>query len=163
MAKTKRSNPLLVVAGLGLLVGLYGVFEALVYRTEATGLGSYVPWGLGVVLYLLFLGLSAGGLLVNCLVYILGKKELDRVAGVVTYATLVTEVCAGIAIALDLGHWERMYRFISTPSLTSPMLNRGGRYQAYDKAYKDGQLVNKYGKMVGLYFENMVKAKDSMR
>jgi len=121
MAKTKRSNPLLVVAGLGLLVGLYGVFEALVYRTEATGLGSYVPWGLGVVLYLLFLGLSAGGLLVNCLVYILGKKELDRVAGVVTYATLVTEVCAGIAIALDLGHWERMYRFISTPSLTSPM------------------------------------------
>jgi len=71
MAKTKGSNPLLVVAGLGLLAGLYGVFEALVYRTEATGLGSYVPWGLGVALYLLFLGLSAGGLLVNCLVYIL--------------------------------------------------------------------------------------------
>ncbi|MEA4854921.1 MAG: NrfD/PsrC family molybdoenzyme membrane anchor subunit [Solidesulfovibrio sp.] len=121
MANTKLAKPLLVIAGLGLLAGLYGVFEALVYRTEPTGLGSYVPWGLGVALYLLFLGLSAGGLLVNCLVYILGKKELDRIAGVVTYATLITEVCAGIAIALDLGHWERMYRFFVSPSLTSPM------------------------------------------
>jgi anaerobic selenocysteine-containing dehydrogenase len=41
-------------------------------------------------------------------------------------------------------------------------LNRGGRFQEYEKAYKDGQLVNKYGKMVGIYFENLVKAKDSM-
>jgi molybdopterin-containing oxidoreductase family membrane subunit len=121
MANTKLSKPLLIIAGLGLLAGLYGVFEALVYRTAPTGLGSYVPWGLGVALYLLFLGLSAGGLLVNGLVYILGKTELDRIAGVVTYATLLTEVCAGIAIALDLGHWERMYRFIVSPSLTSPM------------------------------------------
>jgi len=121
MANTKLSKPLLIIAGLGLLAGLYGVFEALVYRTEPTGLGSYVPWGLGVALYLLFLGLSAGGLLVNCLVYILGRKELDRIAGIVTYSTLLTEVCAGIAIALDLGHWERMYRFIVSPSLTSPM------------------------------------------
>lgn len=121
MANTKRSNPLLLAAVLGLIAGLYGVFEALVFRTEPTGLGSYVPWGLGVALYLLFLGLSAGGLLINCLVYILGKKEMDRIAGIVTYATLLTEVCAGIAIALDLGHWERMYRFIVSPSPTSPM------------------------------------------
>ncbi len=42
------------------------------------------------------------------------------------------------------------------------VMNRGGRFQNYRQAYKDGQLVNKYGKMVGLYFENLVKAKNSM-
>jgi len=42
------------------------------------------------------------------------------------------------------------------------VLNRGGRFQEYQKAYKDGQLANKYGKMIGIYFENLVKTKHSM-
>ena len=42
------------------------------------------------------------------------------------------------------------------------VLNRGGRFQGYDKAYKDDQLANKYGKMVGIYFDNLVTTKNSM-
>jgi tetrathionate reductase subunit A len=42
------------------------------------------------------------------------------------------------------------------------VLNRGGRFQSYDKAYKDGRLSNPYDKMVGLYFENFVTTKNSM-
>jgi dimethyl sulfoxide reductase membrane subunit len=116
------SKPLLGLSLAGLAVGFYGIGEALIHRTAATGLGSYVPWGMGVSLYLLFLGLSAGGLLVSCLISFCGMAELKKVSGLATYATLVAEVCAGIAIALDLGHWERMFRFLSSPNLSSPML-----------------------------------------
>jgi anaerobic selenocysteine-containing dehydrogenase len=42
------------------------------------------------------------------------------------------------------------------------VMNRGGRFQEYDKAYKDGQLANKYGKMVGIYFDKLVSTKNSM-
>ncbi|MBI4797881.1 MAG: molybdopterin-dependent oxidoreductase [Desulfarculus sp.] len=42
------------------------------------------------------------------------------------------------------------------------VLNRGGRFQEYAKAFKDGQLTNKYGKMVGIYFDNLAKTKHSM-
>ena len=42
------------------------------------------------------------------------------------------------------------------------VLNRGGRFQEYQKAYKDGQLANKYGKMVGIYFDKLVTTKNSM-
>ena len=42
------------------------------------------------------------------------------------------------------------------------VLNRGGRFQGYQKAYKDGQLANKYGKMVGIYFEKLATTKNSM-
>lgn len=42
------------------------------------------------------------------------------------------------------------------------VMNRGGRFQEYQKAYKDGQLANKYGKLVGLYFEKQVTTKNSM-
>ena len=42
------------------------------------------------------------------------------------------------------------------------VLNRGGRFQAYHQAYKDRQLTNKYGKLVGIYFDKMVTSKNSM-
>ena len=42
------------------------------------------------------------------------------------------------------------------------VLNRGGRFQGYAQAYKGDQLANKYGKMLGIYFDNLVSAKNSM-
>jgi tetrathionate reductase subunit A len=42
------------------------------------------------------------------------------------------------------------------------VLNRGGRFQSYAKAYKDNRLTNAYDKMVGLYFEKFVTTKNSM-
>ena len=41
-------------------------------------------------------------------------------------------------------------------------LNRGGRFQGYQQAYKDGQLANKYGKLVGIYFEKFTTTKNAM-
>ncbi len=42
------------------------------------------------------------------------------------------------------------------------VLNRGGRFQGYQQAYKDGQMVNKYGKMVGIYMQNLATTKNAM-
>jgi tetrathionate reductase subunit A len=42
------------------------------------------------------------------------------------------------------------------------VLNRGGRFQGYAQAYKDGQLANKYGKLVGIYMEKLATTKHSM-
>ena len=61
----------------------------------------------------------------------------------------------------DAERWRKVVGPELWPSVVY-CLNRGGRFQEYDKAYKDGQLANKYGKMVGIYFENLAKAKDSM-
>jgi anaerobic selenocysteine-containing dehydrogenase len=49
-------------------------------------------------------------------------------------------------------HWRRVVT----------VLNRGGRYQDYEKAF-DGALVkNRYGKQINLYCEKVAKTKDSM-
>lgn len=42
------------------------------------------------------------------------------------------------------------------------VLNRGGRFQGYRQAYKDGQLSNKYGKLVGIYFDKLATTRNSM-
>jgi len=65
------------------------------------------------------------------------------------------------ASVFDLERWKSVVGETLWPHVVY-ILNRGGRFQPYDKAYQDGRLANKYGKMVGLYFENLVKTKHSM-
>jgi anaerobic selenocysteine-containing dehydrogenase len=42
------------------------------------------------------------------------------------------------------------------------VLNRGGRFQDYEKSYEGEQLKNKYGKLINLYCEKVARSKNSM-
>ncbi len=42
------------------------------------------------------------------------------------------------------------------------VLNRGGRYQAFDKAYKGAQVANKYGRLICLYQEKTATSINTM-
>jgi anaerobic selenocysteine-containing dehydrogenase len=42
------------------------------------------------------------------------------------------------------------------------VLNRGGRFQAYDKAFDGEKFANKYGQLINLYLEKYAKAKSPM-
>ncbi|MBI3762931.1 MAG: molybdopterin-dependent oxidoreductase, partial [Chloroflexi bacterium] len=42
------------------------------------------------------------------------------------------------------------------------VLNRGGRFQAFEKAYKDGQVTNKYGRLINVYQEKTYGVKSAM-
>jgi anaerobic selenocysteine-containing dehydrogenase len=61
----------------------------------------------------------------------------------------------------DLNRWKAVVGAEWWPHVAY-VLNRGGRFQEYEKAYKDGQLANKYGKLVGIYMEKQVTTKNSM-
>lgn len=61
----------------------------------------------------------------------------------------------------DLNRWKAIVGQELWPQVVY-VLNRGGRFQEYEKAYKEGQLSNKYGKMVGIYFEKLASTKNSM-
>jgi hypothetical protein len=37
------------------------------------------------------------------------------------------------------------------------VLNRGGRYQDYEKAYDGEKFANKYGQLINLFWKNMPK------
>src|SRR3989338_9596724 len=42
------------------------------------------------------------------------------------------------------------------------MLNRGGRFQDFEKSYDGEHLKNKYGKLINIYSEKVAKAKNPM-
>jgi len=61
----------------------------------------------------------------------------------------------------DAKRWESVVGAEWWPRVVY-VLNRGGRFQGYNESFKNDQLVNKYGKLVGIYFDNLVNARDSM-
>jgi anaerobic selenocysteine-containing dehydrogenase len=63
--------------------------------------------------------------------------------------------------AFDSNQWKELLGPEWWPQVVY-VLNRGGRFQAYGKAYKEEQLANKYGKMVGIYFDKLVTTKHAM-
>jgi anaerobic selenocysteine-containing dehydrogenase len=61
----------------------------------------------------------------------------------------------------DLNRWKAVVGPEWWPHVVT-VLNRGGRFQEYEKAYKDGQMTHKYGKLVGIYFDKLATTKNSM-
>jgi tetrathionate reductase subunit A len=61
----------------------------------------------------------------------------------------------------DAERWKRVVGPELWPHVVY-VLNRGGRFQGYNESYKNEQLVNKYDKMIGLYFERLATSKHSM-
>jgi anaerobic selenocysteine-containing dehydrogenase len=61
----------------------------------------------------------------------------------------------------DLKRWKAAVGPALWPHVVY-VINRGGRFQGYGEAYKDGQMVNKYGKLVGIYFDKLATTLHSM-
>jgi Ni/Fe-hydrogenase subunit HybB-like protein len=118
--KYKYFIPLLILALAGLAVGAFGLVDRLQHGLNPTALGSYIPWGLWVAFYLLFLGLSAGAFLVTIMTYVLGMKQFEHIGPLSAFVVLVALICEVQFILLDLGQWHRaLYQFFLTPSFTS--------------------------------------------
>jgi molybdopterin-containing oxidoreductase family membrane subunit len=75
--------------------------------------------GLWVAFDLLFLGLTAGAYIVIVLTYGFGMKQFEPLVPLSVFSLLVSLLCEGIIISLDLGHPLRVYRFLVTPSFSS--------------------------------------------
>ena len=66
-----------------------------------------VPWGIMVVLYIYFIGLSAGSFLISTFVYVFGVKRFEAIGPLALIQALICMIVALAVIFLDLGHPER--------------------------------------------------------
>lgn len=115
MKNDRYFKVLIVMAVIGLVLGSFGVIKTLLYGKHATDLGSYVPWGLWVAVYLFFLGLTAGAFLITILTYVFRVKIFAPIGPLSAFTVLVAIVCEVIIISFDLGHFARAYRFLINP------------------------------------------------
>jgi molybdopterin-containing oxidoreductase family membrane subunit len=118
-------NPRLV--GTGALLALVLVAALFAYSTQfarglgVTGLNQPVHWGLYIVNFVFFIGLSAGGIIVASLVHAVGLHQFRSVARIAELMAISCLVLATTFIVLDLGRPDRLLYVMRYPQVRSPL------------------------------------------
>ncbi|RME83279.1 MAG: molybdopterin oxidoreductase [Caldilineae bacterium] len=110
-----------LIAIVGFVVGLYGVYMRLSAGHQAANYGSYVPWGLWVAGYIYCIGLSAGAFLMSTLVYVFRIERLKKIGKLALFTALVSLFAALFLIWMDLGHPLRAYKLVINTNFRSIM------------------------------------------
>lgn len=88
----------------------------------ATGMRNLAPWGLGIVCFMFFIGLSAGSLLVGVGPRALGMKGCQALEKPAVWLSISCAVAAGLAILSDLGNPLRAFQMIVGGNMASPLM-----------------------------------------
>lgn len=107
---------ILVLGGFGLWI--YQMTRGL-YITDMRNLTS---WGLYITFFMLFVGLSAGGLIISTVPRVFGLRGFKCVSKVAIYLSICCTVLAGVFIVIDMGHPVRLWRMLASPNLSSPLI-----------------------------------------
>jgi len=86
------------------------------------GTTDRIPWGLLVVNYVTFIGLSAGGVIIASLVHILNLQKFKSVATFAELLAIISIVLVPVFIAFDLGRPDRALNLILFGRIESPLV-----------------------------------------
>lgn len=106
-----------IIAGLGFLVGLVGLFNRITGGHLVAAYNTYVPWGLWIAVYVTLIGVSVGAFLVAVLGYGFGVKAVQPVGKMALLTALAALAGGLVSVWLDLGH---PWRFFNLFLFTSP-------------------------------------------
>lgn len=109
---------------LGVLV--VAAFGCWVYQQVAglavTGMSNPNSWGAYIIMFMLFVGLSAGGLIVASSAHVFKIEKFQKVALPAVICSTVCICLAGAFILIDLGGISRIWRIITGPNPSSVLI-----------------------------------------
>lgn len=119
----KTRMPLfLIVTGLLTLGGVAAWIVQLQRGMISTALTDLSTWGLYIALFIFFMGLSAGSLVLAALPIIFPMPRFRPYAKLAAFVALISLVIAGLFILVDIGRPERLWRIVRFGQLSSPMV-----------------------------------------
>lgn len=136
MDQTKRKGGVLRALSYFILLaltvaGVWAMVESFSKGHIVSNTTQHVPWGLWVVFYIYFIGLSAGSFLLSTLVYVFGVKRFEPSGRMALVQAFGCMLIAGWLIFLDLGHPTRMYKVLTSLNPTSVLAWMGLFYTLY--------------------------------
>lgn len=87
-----------------------------------TGMNNSNSWGLYIAMFMFFVGLSAGGLIVASSAHVFHIEAFQKVAIPAVITSIVCICAAGWFVLIDLGGIMRIWRIVAQPHFTSPLL-----------------------------------------
>ena len=109
---------LLTVVAIAFLGWLYQLQIGL----GVTGMNKPVFWGIYIVTFVFFIGISAGGIAVAALSHLAGIEKFKPVSRVAEVVAIISLVLAMIAIVFDLGRPDRLLNLFFYPQFNSPLI-----------------------------------------
>ena len=109
MAKRRSilGSAALVLLSISAGVGAAAILYRLLVGLTTTNITGTISWGLWVVFYIYFIGLSAGSFLLSTLVFVFGIERFEPVGRLAIFSALMALAAGLLFIFLDLGHYER--------------------------------------------------------
>ncbi len=87
-----------------------------------TGMSNANSWGLYIIMFMFFVGLSAGGLIVASSASVFHIKRFKAVAMPAVILSTACICVAGMFVLVDLGSIQNIWRMLVGPNPTSPLL-----------------------------------------
>ncbi|WP_206812957.1 NrfD/PsrC family molybdoenzyme membrane anchor subunit [Paradesulfitobacterium ferrireducens] len=106
---------LLILTG----VGFWALGVRFMDGMSVTHLTSYFSWGLWVVFYIFFIGLSAGSFLLSTMIYVFRMHALERVGRLSLLSALFSLIAGLMFVLIDLGHPERFWHTLVYRNMSS--------------------------------------------
>ncbi len=106
----------------GLVVGLAAWAYQLANGLAATNMRNPMMWGLYITLFMYFVGLSAGGLIVASAGRLFGATRLKPVVRIAVLEATVAVMIAALLLLPDIGRPDRAWHLLRYAHLTSPLI-----------------------------------------
>lgn len=119
LTKNKLLTGVLAVLG---VAGLGAWVYQLMGGLAVTGLSNVNSWGLYIALFMFFVGLSAGGLIVASSASVFHIDKYKAVAMPAIILSTVCICCAGAFVLIDLGGIQRVWKMLVSPNVSSPLV-----------------------------------------
>ncbi|UWG96697.1 polysulfide reductase NrfD [Dehalobacter sp. DCM] len=120
--KTASSNLWLIIFAVVAVIGMICWGVQLGKGLQMTNLGVTNMWGLYIVGFMIFTGVAAGSLLFASVPYLFNLTGFKPYSKIASYLGAVSSIiAASLFIIVDIGNPERVWLFITSGNLSSPM------------------------------------------
>jgi molybdopterin-containing oxidoreductase family membrane subunit len=121
-------------------IGFYAAIVKFMHPEEAMGTGQWVPWGILISTYVFFVVSSTGLCFVTSFGHVFGYKMYDIIGSRGVFLAVITIMSGFTAIIAELESPWRMFYYMISPNLLSPMWWMGLLYGIY-LAFMIGEFI----------------------
>ncbi|MDR1015363.1 MAG: polysulfide reductase NrfD, partial [Coriobacteriales bacterium] len=121
-SRSKGQLIAIVVCGAIAVVGIALWMYQLSAGMVNTNMRNLDAWGLYLIMFMLFVGLSAGGLIISSVPRVFGIEGFGPIGKVATWVSICCTVLAVAFVVVDLGGPLRVWELFAYANMTSPLM-----------------------------------------
>ncbi len=118
---SKKGKITIAVLSLIILFGLYALYVQMVKGHIVTGMRDYVIWGLYIVNFIFFIGISYAGALISGILHLLRVQWRTPIIRMAETITVVSTLIGPCYILLCMGRLDRLHHLLLFGRIQSPI------------------------------------------